>query len=147
MRVVPLLLLPTLCAASWACTASSSATRQEPAASLAGDGGRRPTPDLPPAIAAITEADLSRDLHALAGDQFRGREGGTLDELRASGWLADRMREAGLEPAGEDGTFYQWLPMRRFRQSDDGRITVGGTSIKLFTDAVTIAPTDISLDV
>jgi hypothetical protein len=112
MRVARVLLLPTLCTAVWSCSASSSSsTRAEPAAGVASSVPRRPSPDAPPALNVITEADLKRDLYALAGDEFRGREGGTLDELRASGWLADRMREAGLEPAGEDGTFFQWIAM------------------------------------
>ena len=32
------------------------------------------------AEAAIRESDIKRDLFALAGDKYRGREGGTLDE-------------------------------------------------------------------
>jgi len=50
-------------------------------------------------IARITEADIKRDLFALAGDDMRGREGGTLDEMTASVWVAERAREAGLQPA------------------------------------------------
>ncbi|MBK6488477.1 MAG: hypothetical protein IPF98_16860 [Gemmatimonadetes bacterium] len=148
MRVARVILLPTLCTAVWSCSASSSSsTRAEPAAGVASSVPRRPSPDAPPALNVITEADLKRDLYALAGDEFRGREGGTLDELRASGWLADRMREAGLEPAGEDGTFFQWIAMRRLRQSDEARITIGNTAVRLFEDAATIAPTDLSVDV
>ena len=50
-------------------------------------------------IDRITEADLKADLFALAGDAMRGREGGTLDEMTASVWVAERAREAGLLPA------------------------------------------------
>lgn len=39
-------------------------------------------------IEAIKQADLKRDLFRLADDHFRGREAGTLDELKASVWLA-----------------------------------------------------------
>ena len=153
MRAARLLVLPMLCAAAWSCVAppaasSFSARRASvaPRATRASRPAARGAPDAPPGMGAITQADLQRDLYALGGDRFRGREGGTLDELRASGWLADRMREAGLEPAGEDGTFYQWLPMRRLRQSDEGRIAVGSTTLKLFADAATIAPTDLTVD-
>jgi hypothetical protein len=38
----------------------------------------------PAAMSLIREADLKRDLYAMAGDEMRGREAGTLDELRAS---------------------------------------------------------------
>ncbi|MGH7696779.1 MAG: peptidase M28, partial [Gemmatimonadaceae bacterium] len=61
-----------------------------------------------PGLDRITNADLKRDIFKLAGDGFRGREAGTLDELRASMWLADQARAIGLEPAGEDGTYFQW---------------------------------------
>ena len=49
----------------------------------------------PAAMSAIRQADLERDMRALAGDEMRGREAGTLDEMRASMWLADEMRKIG----------------------------------------------------
>src|SRR5262245_59526610 len=60
-----------------------------------------------PGMPAITEADLRRDIFILAGDSMHGRVGGSQDEMRASMWLADRAREIGLEPAGDDGTYLQ----------------------------------------
>ena len=48
---------------------------------------------------------------------MRGREGGTLDEMTASVWLAERAREAGLQPAGDNGTYFQFFPLERFRVS------------------------------
>src|SRR3954469_5531812 len=65
--------------------------------------------------AAIQQSDIRRDLFALAGDAMRGREAGARDDLRAAVWMADRAREAGLKPAGDDGTYFQWWPMRRTR--------------------------------
>lgn len=146
MPAIRSLVCLTLCAALSACTASSGASAVVPAPTALTRGVTTLATDLPPQLRAIIEADLTRDLYALGGDSFRGREGGTLDELRASGWLADRLREAGLEPAGEDGTFFQWIPMRRYRQSDESRITIGSTSVKLFADAAVIAPVDASID-
>ncbi len=67
---------------------------------------------------AIKQADLKRDLFLLAGDHFRGREKGTPDELKASMWLAEEVRKAGLEPAGDDGTFFQFFNLIRERVSN-----------------------------
>lgn len=67
---------------------------------------------MPPAIRHIREADLRRDLFAMASPEMRGREGGALDELRASIWVADQYRRIGLVPAGEDGTWFQWFNRR-----------------------------------
>ncbi len=102
--------------------------------------------DVPPQLAAITEADLRRDLMYLGGDGMRGREAGTLDEMRASTWIADRAREAGLEPAGEDGTYFQWWPMRRTRQSDRSQIAINGASLELWKEAATVTAVDGIID-
>src|SRR5262245_27353121 len=59
----------------------------------------------------IREADLKADMFALAGDPFRGREAGTLDEMAASVWVAERAREIGLQPAGDNGTYFQFFPI------------------------------------
>src|SRR5688500_15687590 len=64
----------------------------------------------PPALHAIVTDEIRRDLFTLAGDEMRGREAGTLDELRASAWIAERARAAGLDPAGDDGTYFQFWP-------------------------------------
>ena len=95
---------------------------------------------------AIAEADLRRDLFALAGDAMRGREAGTLDEMRASMWVAERAREAGLEPAGDDGTYFQFWPMRRTRLSDGSRIAIGGRAVALRRDVIVTAPVTASVD-
>ena len=92
-----------------------------------------------PALDAITAADLRRDMFAMAGDPMRGREAGTLDEMRAAAWVAERAREAGLKPAGDDGTFFQWWPLRRTRLSDNSRFSIGGQSLRLWKDVVMLS--------
>lgn len=106
-------------------------------AGCAGSGPGAPAPSAaaqPGAMSAIREVDLRRDLFALAGDAMRGREAGTIDELRASMWLAEQARAAGLEPAGEDGTYFQFFPLRRATQSANSRIELGGEALALWLD-------------
>jgi len=100
----------------------------------------------PPRLATIREADLRRDLYAMASDTFRGREAGTLDEWRASLWLAEQARAAGLKPAGDDGTYFQLVPMRRVRVSAASRVELGGGVLALWRDAQVLAPTDAVVD-
>jgi len=90
----------------------------------------------PDPIDQIREADLSADLFALAGDHYLGREAGTLDELTASVWLADRARDAGLEPAGDDGTYFQWFPVERFRVSEGSRVTLAESDLQVGLNVV-----------
>jgi hypothetical protein len=101
----------------------------------------------PAAISAIRQQDLQRELFTLAGDAMRGREAGTLDEMRASMWLADRMRAIGLAPRGDDGTFFQWWNMQRTRVAPlFTTVTIGGRSYPVWRDAVitTIGTTNVS---
>lgn len=102
---------------------------------------------VPSAIEAIREADLRRDLAAMASDAMRGREAGTPDELRASVWVASMYASLGLEPAGEDGTWFQWFPVTRTRASVAGsRLVIGGRRLELFQDAIApnVAPIEAS---
>jgi len=111
-----------------------------------GTAGARDAGAAAPALEAIDSAQLRRDLFALAGDAMRGREAGTLDELRASGWVAERAREAGLEPAGDDGTYFQWWPMRRVRVSDASHVALDGVRLALWTDVAVVSPVDSAVD-
>jgi len=95
---------------------------------------QQPAPTPPRGMSAIKQTDLRRDLYAIASDAMRGREAGTLDELRASIWEADQARKAGLQPAGEDGTYFQWFKMKRTRLSPSSVIAVGGRTLTLWKD-------------
>ncbi len=100
----------------------------------------------PPALDAITESDIRRDIFALGGDAMRGREAGTLDEMRATGWVAERAREAGLMPAGDDGTYFQWWSIRRVRLSENSRISIGSNALRLWSDVVALNNQSATLD-
>ena len=88
------------------------------AAPLAAQSGARPAAGragIPAAYAAMREADLRRDVVEMASPAMRGREGGTLDEMRASMWVAEQYRRIGLKPMGDDGTWFQWFDIDRAR--------------------------------
>ncbi len=110
-------------------------------AACAGHPAGAPAPDsgMPPALAAIREDELKADLYALADDHFLGRESGTLDELKASAWIAERARAAGLAPAGDDGTYFQFWSMARARISPQSDIRIGQSSFKVNTDAIVMS--------
>jgi hypothetical protein len=108
-------------------------------------GAQRPAAQDP--IDRIREADIKRDLFALAGDEMRGREGGTLDEMTASVWVAERAREAGLQPAGDNGTYFQFFPLERYRVSASSPVTLGGRKLVMGKDVVTDATVPVLADV
>lgn len=85
----------------------------------------------------------------MAGDHFRGREAGTLDELRVSMWWADELRKAGLQPAGDDGTYFQFFNMYRHRVSPASVVAINGTPLLLWKDALVAqtAPAAVSASI
>ena len=83
----------------------------------------------PPGLKLIREADLKKDLYALADAHFSGRSAGTLDELKASAWLAEQFNAIGLKPAGDDGTYFQFFTLLRKQLATNSSILI---TISLF---------------
>ncbi len=66
---------------------------------------------------AITAEDLRTRLTAFAADSMMGREAGTIWNVKATDWVADQFKRYGLEPAGENGTYFQTVPNIRSRDA------------------------------
>ncbi|WP_051907871.1 M28 family peptidase [Flavimarina sp. Hel_I_48] len=95
---------------------------------------------VPPALDAIKTAELKSDLFTLASDSMRGRRAGTLDELNAATWVAQRAQEAGLEPAGDNGTYFQFFNLKRQVVDASSTVKINGDSLALWQDAWITAP-------
>lgn len=114
-------------------TAATELNAQAKSHGAAGSAGQR----IPAAMAAIREADLRRDLFAFASDGMRGREAGTVDEMRASIWVAEQLRAIGVKPAGQDGSYFQWWNMLVTRVSTvSSSVSIGGAQLTLWKDVV-----------
>lgn len=88
----------------------------------------------PPALEAIRQEDLKKDLYELADAHFKGRSAGTLDELKASAWLAEKFRALGLKPGGEDGSFFQFFTLWRNRIADHSVVSINGKKLNLWNE-------------
>jgi hypothetical protein len=88
----------------------------------------------PPGLDLIKTNDLKKDLYEFADPHFKGRSAGTLDELKASMWLAEKYRSIGLLPAGDDGTYLQFFTILRNQISDNSSIQVGDSKLNLWKD-------------
>lgn len=83
---------------------------------------------------------------ALSGDDLEGRDTGSVGYDRAAKYVADRFEKAGLKPAGENGTWFQTLPLKEVRVETDGTsfeiVRGDGTKAALrFLHQVTVRPT------
>ena len=106
----PILILPLILAA---CAASS---RPEPQLLPADHNGPPQLPRAmpqPPAADAISTERMSEITRVLASDDFQGRAPGTPGEDKTVTYLIQQFHMAGLEPAGENGTWTQTVPMIR----------------------------------
>jgi hypothetical protein len=72
---------------------------------------------------AVDEARVRTLLTALAHDSMEGRRAGTAGAERAARFIADRMEEMGLTPAG-DSVYHQRIQLARVEQSGRQRLVV-----------------------
>ena len=61
--------------------------------------------------AQITAEDLGTRTAALADDTFEGRGAGTEIGEAAAFWIAEEMKRIGLQPGGDNGTYFQHVGM------------------------------------
>lgn len=107
-----------------ACAAAGCGERPAPAQRTAA-----PAPD-----AALDARRIEADVRFLADDLLEGRETATRGYDLASLYVAQRMHAIGLQPAGDDGGWYQRVPLlRATRVANGGEATVerGGTRTSL----------------
>lgn len=64
----------------------------------------------------VIKRTMKEDVAVLASDSLQGRETGTSYELKAADYIAKRMKEIGLEPKGNAGTYFQTFS---FKPSSD----------------------------
>ena len=87
---------------------------------LAASGQQTPTP---------AAAEWWRLTTALSNDQMEGRDTGTEAYERAARYVADQFKAAGLKPAGDDGTYFQRVPMHEIDlDTAHSSVTVTGAS-------------------
>ncbi|MEO7257970.1 MAG: M28 family metallopeptidase [Luteimonas sp.] len=91
------------------------------------------------ALTASTPGDsaaqrIEADVRQLADDRMEGREAGTRGYALASAYVAERYRQIGLQPAGDDGSWFQSVPLlKATRQAQGARLAVlrDGKTIQL----------------
>ncbi|HTU13551.1 MAG TPA: M28 family peptidase [Allosphingosinicella sp.] len=91
-----------------------------------------------PAAPAIGEADLLRHIRILASDDYQGRAPGTEGERRTTAYLVEQFRARGLEPAGENGGWFQTFRLAS-RQPAQASLSWTGRSAGSLTAAEIVA--------
>ena len=106
-RIIPLILA---LACLSACKPDTAPNPQSPAAQA-------------PAASASAEARrIEADVRYLADDKLEGRDTGTPGYDLAAEYVARRYTEMGLKPAGDNGTFFQRVPLLKALRQEQGSV-------------------------
>lgn len=93
-----------------------------------------------PTTAEISAADLMTRVYVFADDSMLGREAGAEGNLRATNYIARELQRLGLEPAGENGTFFQTIPLVRYGVPRTASLEVNGRSLARGTEWLVAPP-------
>jgi len=95
-----------------------------------------------PTVADITACDLMTRLYIYAADSMRGREAGSPDAIRATEYIEREVRRLGLQPAGDKGTYFQWMPVTARSVSPASTLSANGKTFHEGVDFVANAAAD-----
>jgi hypothetical protein len=104
-------------------------------AGIACSAGGAPAPDLATS-ASITPENLRHRLFIIADDSMMGRESGSEGDFKTAEYVATEFRRVGLEPAGENGTYFQTVPFWSAAVDSKSRLDAGGTALQIGRDFV-----------
>jgi hypothetical protein len=89
-----------------------------------------------PTVADITAADLRYRLFAIADDSMMGRESGSEGDYKTTYYIAGEFKRLGLEPAGDNGTYFQTVPFWRAAIDPQSRLAIGDLTLSVNKDFV-----------
>jgi len=73
-------------------------------------------------------ANIKADMAFLASDRLKGREAGTPEYDMAAKYVADQMKQIGLAPKGDNGAYFQHVPLLAYRTRDQGALSLRDVS-------------------
>ena len=89
------------------------------------------TPDLKPALAAITSGRLMTHIRVLSSDEFQGRRPGTSGEDLTINYLTQQFQAIGLEPGNPNGTYLQDVPLAAYKSTPQLQLTAAGRAVPM----------------
>ena len=89
---------------------------------------------------AISADDLRARLFLIAHDSMMGRQPGEAGNYKTAEYVAGEFKRLGLEPAGENGTYFQTVPFVLMAADTGSFLEAGGTRFTLGRDLVLVGP-------
>ena len=82
----------------------------------------------------ISAGDLMTRLYKFADDSMMGRQVGTEWNIKGTAYIEAEVRKMGLKPAGDNGTYFQNLPLYLRALDTTSTLVVDGKTFKAGTD-------------
>jgi Zn-dependent M28 family amino/carboxypeptidase len=95
-----------------------------------------------PAEDEIQEAALVAHVRTLASDEMEGRAPSTPGGQRAADYIADQLKAMGVEAAGENGTYFQQVPIVESVVNRSFTLSVPGRTYRYLQDVVAFSGTE-----
>ncbi|HEU0299506.1 MAG TPA: M20/M25/M40 family metallo-hydrolase [Longimicrobium sp.] len=124
------------------CTPAAPPQDPAPAAAVSAPATSATSGPLPERMAArptrpeITAQDLMSRLYVLADDSMMGRRAGHRGNWMATEYIAAEFRRMGLEPAGENGTYFQTIPLTVTGLAPGASLSLDGAALRMGADFV-----------
>ncbi len=93
-----------------------------------------------PTQTAITAADAMTRLYAFADDSMMGRRAGTPGDFKGTNYIEREVRRLGLVPGGDNGTFFQAVPLYTRALDFKSPLSADGTPLVAGQDLLPIHP-------
>ena len=107
--------------------------------------GRRGCPQLFQPVLQNTRSRRPRSsthLQALSSDEMEGRAPSTPGGQRAADYIAAQLKAMGVEPAGENGTYFQQVPIVESVVDRNFTLSVPGRTYRYLDDVVAFSGTE-----
>ena len=89
----------------------------------------------------ISVEDVRSRIYRISHDSMQGREVGELGNVMMTSYLAGELARIGLEPAGDNRTYFQNVPMVRRRPDSTSTLAAGNQELAVFGDFAPLRPT------
>lgn len=94
-------------------------------------GAESPPDQIREGFESIRQERAEEWLSILAGADFAGRGTGQPGYSKAAQWVSDRLAEFGWEPIGDDGTYFQNVPLTRIGPDAQASSITGPNDLKI----------------
>ena len=91
-----------------------------------------------PTTTAISEEDLKTRIYIFADDSMQGRQFGREGNKKGTEYIARELKRLGIEPAGENGGYFQELPAVQRKYTNKSRLSVNGKELRWINDWIAV---------